>query len=323
MSKQWPKVKLGEVLRHRNEFITIDDVTSYKRPRVQLHAQGIVLRDDIPGALIKTKTQQVCRAGDFLVAEIDAKVGGFGIVPKSLAGSIVSNHYFLFVVDELKLNRRFLDFYIRTPTFREQVAAQGSTNYAAIRAAHVLGYEIPLPPLAEQRWVVARIEALADQIHEARTLRHQATKETEALLTSFRRAAFGESPQSDWIPLSNYVSGIVNGKSPATEGRPAAPDEWAVLKVGAVSFGIFDDQENKALPISYAVPSSMEVRTGDFIISRANTVELVGACAIVRKTRPKLMLSDKTFRIQFPRTSQGRTGIPRASFEIATVAGTD
>ncbi len=184
MSKSWPTVRLGEVLRHRKEFITIDDLTTYKRPRVQLHVQGIVQRDDVPGALIKTKTQQVCRTGEFLVAEIDAKVGGFGIVPKSLNGSIVSSHYFLFVVDESKLDRRFLDFFIRTPTFREQVAAQGSTNYAAIRPAHVLGYEIPLPPLAEQRRVVARIEELAAQIHEARTLRHQAAEEAEALVLS-------------------------------------------------------------------------------------------------------------------------------------------
>ena len=182
--KPWPTVRLGEVLRHRKEFITIDDLTNYKRPRVQLHVQGIVLRDEVPGALIKTKTQQVCRAGEFLVAEIDAKVGGFGIVPESLAGSIVSSHYFLFVIDESKLDQQFLDSFIRTPTFREQVAAQGSTNYAAIRPAHVLGYEIPLPPLAEQRRVVARIEALAAQIHEARTLRHQAAEEAEALTKS-------------------------------------------------------------------------------------------------------------------------------------------
>src|SRR5712691_3784404 len=108
MSKQWPKVRLGEVLRYRKEFITIDDLPTYKRPRVQLHVQGIVLRDQVRGAFIKTKTQQVCRTGEFLVAEIDAKVGGFGIVPDSLDGSIVSSHYFLFVIDEAKLDRRFL-----------------------------------------------------------------------------------------------------------------------------------------------------------------------------------------------------------------------
>src|ERR1044071_4952404 len=157
MTEPGATVRLGEVLRHRKEFITIDDLTRYKRPRVQLHVQGIVQRDEVPGALIKTKTQQVCRAGEFLVAEIDAKVGGFGIVPESLDGSIVSSHYFLFVIDDTKLDRRFLDFFIRTPAFQEQVAAQGSTNYAAIRPAHVLGYKFPLPPLEEQRRVVTRI----------------------------------------------------------------------------------------------------------------------------------------------------------------------
>jgi len=97
MNAKWPKVRLGEVLRHRKEFITIDDLTTYRRPRVQLHVQGIVQRDEVPGALIKTKKQQVCREGEFLVAEIDAKVGGFGIVPSALDGSIVSSHYFLFL----------------------------------------------------------------------------------------------------------------------------------------------------------------------------------------------------------------------------------
>jgi type I restriction enzyme S subunit len=210
MSKPWPTVRLGDVLRHRKEFITIDDLTTYKRPRVQLHVQGIVLRDEVPGALIKTKTQQVCRTDEFLVAEIDAKVGGFGIVSEALNGSIVSSHYFLFVIDELKLDRRFLDYFIRTPTFREQVAAQGSTNYAAIRPSHVLGYEIPLPPLAEQQRVVARIEELAAQIHEARTLRHQAAEEAEALFGSFLTARFDSS---DWpLKLLPEVAGVARGK---------------------------------------------------------------------------------------------------------------
>lgn len=182
MTKPWRRVRLSEVLRHRKEFITIDDLKTYKRPRVQLHVQGIVQRDTVPGALIKTKTQQVCRPGEFLVAEIDAKAGGFGIVPEWLNGSIVSSHYFLFVVDESKLNLRFLDYFIRTPAFSEQIAAQGSTNYAAIRPSHVLAYEIPLPPLADQRRVVARIEELVTQVEEAITVRHHADEEVTALL---------------------------------------------------------------------------------------------------------------------------------------------
>jgi type I restriction enzyme S subunit len=215
MSKPWPKVKLGEVLTHRKQFITIDELTDYQRPRVQLHVQGVILRDKISGALIKTKKQQVCRKGDFLVAEIDAKVGGFGIVPDNLNGAIVSSHYFLFEVDESKLDRAFLGYFIRTPAFRKQVEAQGSTNYAAIRPSHVLDYEIPLPPLAEQKRVVARIEELAAQIQEARTLRHQATQEAEALTTAKTTLLFERLLQGQRHPIKTLG---IDGENPIQIG---------------------------------------------------------------------------------------------------------
>jgi type I restriction enzyme, S subunit len=145
-----------------NGYIEIDDIKAYKRCRVQLHAQGIVLRDTLCGADIKTKKQQVCRANEFLVAEIDAKVGGFGIVPDDLDGAIVSSHYFLFQVNEMKLIPRFLGYYIKTLAFREQVEAQGSTNYAAIRPRDVLKYRIRLPAMEEQQKVIAIVEMIEE-----------------------------------------------------------------------------------------------------------------------------------------------------------------
>ncbi len=211
MTNPWPKVPLGEVSRHRKEFITINDVATYRRPRVQLHARGVVLRDEVPGALVKTKAQQVCRPGEFLVAEIDAKVGGYGIVPDTLGGAIVSSHYFLFVIDELKLDRNFLDFFVHTSAFREQVTAQGSTNYAAIRPTDVLRYEIPLPPLPEQRRIVTRIEELAAQIEDARALRLEASEESAALHLSVLNQHF-VSEASTWTPMAMEEAIEINDK---------------------------------------------------------------------------------------------------------------
>jgi len=184
MTEKFRIVKLSKVLTHHKEFHIIDDTETYKRCRVQLHAKGIVLRDEIEGYRIKTKKQQFCQTGEFLVAEIDAKVGGFGIVPPELDGAIVSSHYFLFTIDEEQLDRRFLNYYIRTLDFREQVNARGSTNYAAIRPHHVLDMTIPLPPLSEQRRIVVKIEELTDKIEEARGLRRKAKEEAEALILS-------------------------------------------------------------------------------------------------------------------------------------------
>src|ERR1051325_8718340 len=124
----WRKIKLSEVLKHRKEFITIEDRIEYKRCRVQVNRKGVVLRDIVKGVAINTKKQQVCKEGDFLVAEIDAKVGGYGFVGKDLEGAIVSSHYFLFEVDESKLLKDYLSWLIKTDIIQDQITSKGSTN---------------------------------------------------------------------------------------------------------------------------------------------------------------------------------------------------
>src|SRR5690606_27856926 len=146
------------------------------------------------GAQIKTKKQQVARAGELMVAEIDAKLGGLGIVPDELDGSIVSSHYFLYTHNPDRVDNRYLGWFVKTRTFLNQVEAQGSTNYAAIRPDDVLHYEIPLPPLVEQRRIVARVEEVAAKIREARSLRSSTTTKCSALLASARRALLGDQP---------------------------------------------------------------------------------------------------------------------------------
>lgn len=202
---RWPKVALGRVLRHRKAFIVLDDTKYYKRCRVQLHAKGVVLRDAVPGSEIKTKRQQVCRAGEFLVAEIDAKMGGFGIVPDELEGAVVSSHYFLFEIDETQLDRRFLDYFIRTTWFRDQVNAQGSTNYAAIRPASVLGYEMPLPPLAEQRAIVARLDALAVKVRRVNERFDAIERDADRLLAVRFRDAIANAPMRPMAEVAPLV----------------------------------------------------------------------------------------------------------------------
>ena len=41
------------------------------------------------------------------------------------------------------------------------------------------------------------------------------------------------------------------------------------------------------------------IRSGDFLFSRANTQELVGACVIARQSKLNVMLSDKILRFRF------------------------
>ena len=183
----WSVVPLSEVISYRKELVTIEPDVVYSRCRVQTSARGIVLRDRVPGSHIKTKKQQVCRAGEFLVAEIDAKVGGYGIVPPDLDGAIVSSHYFLFAIDEHRLQGDFLGWYCRTRRFQDQINARGSTNYAAIRPHDVLAYRIPIPPLEDQIRTVVELDKVAALAETHREI----VREIElALLPAMMQEAF-------------------------------------------------------------------------------------------------------------------------------------
>lgn len=273
---------LGRVLRHRKEFVQINDLETYKRCRVQLHAKGVVLRDIIAGSEIKTKEQQVCRAGEFLVAEIDAKVGGFGIVPEKLDGAIVSSHYFLFQFNETHLDRRFLGYFIRTPAFREQVNAQGSTNYAAIRPNDVLSYEVPLPPLEEQRRIAARIENLAAKIEEAQELRRQAMKETESLVSSKLAEIFEALVERNGSrELSDLILGAGYGISTRCDYQKLK-GSVAVLRVPNVASEHVNFEDMKYAILDDAQLRRVLVEEGDILVVRTNgSLDLVGRSAVV------------------------------------------
>jgi type I restriction enzyme S subunit len=278
-TKRWPRVPLGRVVEHRKEFITIDDVQTYRRLRVQLHAQGIVLRDVVPGALIKTKQQQVCHKGEFLVAEIDAKVGGYGIVPNELDGSIVSGHYFLFTLDESQLDRQFLEYFLRTSAFRQQVRAQGSTNYAAIRPADVLAYEIPLPSLKEQQQLVVQLREFCRQIDALQALRRQTREETEILLSATVCQYLKFGSDRDWVKrtLGDYVVDTRYGTSEkTTDDETGIP----ILRMGNIQDGRLDLADLKYLHLSVTEREKLLLRPGDILVNRTNSAELVGKCAV-------------------------------------------
>jgi type I restriction enzyme S subunit len=301
MNSPWPKVKLGEVIQRSEETTAIRPDTEYREVTVKLWGKGVVLRAAVAGASISAPRRFVARAGQLVLSRIDARNGAIGIVPPGLDGAVVTNDFPLFDLTPERIDPSFLSWLTKTRDFVElcQRASEGTTNRVRLQEDRFLALEISLPPLAEQRRIVARIEELAAKVEEAHVLQRQAADAADALAVSARRSLFDPEPTADWVPLHRFVATIENGRSPQCEPRPAHPDEWGVLKVGAVSFGQFDEGENKALPQETAFDPNYEVKSGGFLMSRANTTELVGACAIVRQTRPKLLLSDKTFRLHF------------------------
>ncbi|HCL7892871.1 TPA: restriction endonuclease subunit S [Raoultella ornithinolytica] len=105
----------------------------------------------------------------------------------------------------------------------------------------------------------------------------------------------------EWCRLGDLALGSEAGWSPQCESHPRNGDDWGVLKISAVTWGEFNAEENKALPVKLEPKHEYEVKGNDFLLSRANTSELVARSVVVPQTVPKhLMLSDKIIRFQFP-----------------------
>lgn len=266
---QWPRVTLGEVICHRKAFVTIDDTETYKLCRVQLHAKGVVLRNRTKGADIRTKKQQICRAGDFLVAEIDAKMGGFGLVPKELDGAIVSSHYFLFEADESKLARKFLGYFCQTENFRRQVNAQGTTNYAAIRPSDVLKYIIPLPALSEQEAIVRQLDALVERTGELNARLDAIDADAERLLSQSFKDAVADAPLRPMAEVAPLVRREANIAS-----------DLSYPELGIRSFGKGTFHKPAVTGMDLGSKRLFRIEPGDLVFS--NVFAWEGAIAIAK-----------------------------------------
>lgn len=97
--------------------------------------------------------------------------------------------------------------------------------------------------------------------------------------------------------LGDLLLRIETGKSFRCEPRPASLSEWGIIKVSAMTWGSFRESENKAVPAGVDFNPAHEIRTGDILVSRANTEKYVGAPVLVERCRSRLLLSDKSLRL--------------------------
>ncbi len=188
-----------------------------------------------------------------------------------------------------------LPFIMQTASFTEHSVKQskGSVN-PYINWKDLAWYEFALPPRDEQRRIAdilwAADEAILKNQHVLEVLAANTGHIFEGLI-----AKHGSSFRAE---LGDAITEILAGTSPACSSEPAALDAFGVLKVSAVGEHGYVQEENKALLQPSQFVPDLEVRSGFFLITRANALKSgVGRVCIVKETRPGLMLSDKTLRL--------------------------
>ncbi|MBI1179198.1 MAG: hypothetical protein GC201_01485 [Alphaproteobacteria bacterium] len=101
-----------------------------------------------------------------------------------------------------------------------------------------------------------------------------------------------------WATLGQLLSKIEAGKNFRCEERPPGRDEAGIVKISAVTWDTFNENESKTILNEEKISPSLNIMPGDLLISRANTIELVGASVVVDDIKKSLQISDKVLRLR-------------------------
>jgi len=300
MTAGWKTVKLGELLSRTGVPVDADPSLEYGEITVRLWGKGVVERGRVSGAQVNGR-RFVARTGNFIASRIDARNGAMGLVPESLDGALVTNDFPLFQANKEQLDLDYLGWLSKTAGFVELClrASEGTTNRVRLKEERFLALEIPLPPLTEQRRIVARIEELAAQIEEARRLRNSAVIEAGALYAKQLDACM--SPHGNgWRreTVADLIESMDAGWSPQCDDMPASGEEWGVLKTTSIQWCDFQPRHNKRLPETFSPRPELVVRKGDVLVTRAGPRKRVGVVAAARGDHLRLTISDKLIRLR-------------------------
>ncbi len=225
--------------------------------------------------------------------------------PKSF---ITNNSLVLAIKQNEELDKNYL-FYSLSAAKKNKLVTGTAQPQVTINNAVELN--IPLPPKPIQLAIICKIEELFSELEKGIESLLTAKQQLKTYRQSVLKWAFegkltnenvkeGELPKG-WklAKLGDYLENINSGKSYRCNERPPKKDEVGIVKVSSVSWGFFDEMQSKTCFTNDLLNSKFLIKKEDFLFSRANTIELIGACVIVKKINKSLMLSDKILRFSF------------------------
>lgn len=186
-------------------------------------------------------------------------------------------------------------FLIRYVEELRRLSIGGVIKY--IKLSNLTDVILDLPSIERQMEVVNLMYAIQNICEKQRRI----LCKLEVLIKSRFVEMFGDpiSNPLGWeeVLIKDCLLSIDNGKSFVCENTARTGEVPAILKLSAVTYGIYKPEENKTITIEKKFIESAEVQDGDLLFTRKNTPELVGMAAYVFSTPPKLMMPDLIFRL--------------------------
>ncbi len=283
MPNPWPVVSLGELLTPVSRPEPVNAEKTYHILGAHWYAQGLYTKEVTAGTGVRANALYRVEQGDFVYNRLFAWKGSFALANKQNHGCYVSNEFPCFAVNASRLDGQFLFRYFSRSSIWDDALSESTggtpTSRNRLKEGKFLAFKIPLPPLDEQRRIVARIEQLAAKIGEVRELREQILSESDALCRSM---IFG-APENG--VRRSPMAAVVKLRQPDVQVQREAVYQFA----GVYCFGkgVFRGHEKSGMEFQYS--SLTRLRTGDFVYPKLMAWE--GALGVVPSECDGLVVS--------------------------------
>ncbi|MBI2595677.1 restriction endonuclease subunit S [Candidatus Daviesbacteria bacterium] len=208
MKNNWPIKKLGEVCKvfADGDWIESKDQSSSGIRLVQTGniGRGIFLNKGGKSRFISEQTFKRLNCteilpGDLLISRLPDPVGRSCIIPDTGTKMVTAVDCTIVRVNEKLILRDFLLLYTNSSNYYTQIQAHLSgTTRKRISRGNLSQIEIPLPPLSEQKKIVAKLEKLLAKVNEAKKLRAKAQEAASQLLPAEFHKIFEEGREKGW-----------------------------------------------------------------------------------------------------------------------------
>ncbi|HSQ08314.1 MAG TPA: restriction endonuclease subunit S, partial [Chromatiaceae bacterium] len=132
MTRDWPLVRLGEVLAQSIDRHPVEADKFYATIGVYGFGRGIFEKPPIDGGSFAADSLYRVCARQFIYSRLKAFEGAYGLVPEFGDGAFVTNEFPAFDIDSDQVLPQYLYWYFRCPATWEQLAKH-STGVGARR----------------------------------------------------------------------------------------------------------------------------------------------------------------------------------------------
>lgn len=217
------------------------------------------------------------------------------------------------------ISARFFFYYLSTLFARVALDGGAKSTVDSLRMPVFTNFRLCVPDIKEQGSIVSFLDRKTTRIEKLITEKQNLIKllkeKHQALIShvvtkgldpnvKMKKSGIkwvGNIPEH-WTlyPHRRLIKRLEQGWSPQTSSQPPTENQWGVTKLSSVKTGKFIPSESKAMLETDDPSKGLKLENGDFLLTRANTPDLVGdVCLVHGLKNHKIILCDLIYRINY------------------------